>query len=112
MGAAPGGEAIQMEEGKIDVEDNKSNGESEPKELTSKMINENAATDTKSLKEKESEAANGKFTQISSTFFGFLKNLEKKVCDLWDSTSVWTKRAILGISALLFLIILIALIGV
>ena len=39
-----------MEEGKIDVEDNKSNGESEPKALTSKMINENAATDTKPLK--------------------------------------------------------------
>ena len=65
-----------------------------------------------SFQEKEPEAANGKFTQISSTFFGFLKNLEKKVCDLWDSFSLWTKRAILGISVLLFLIILIALIGV
>merc|ERR1712238_160506 len=38
--------------------------------------------------------------------------LEKKVCDLWKSTSPNTKRAILGISVLLFLIILIALIGV
>ena len=40
------------------------------------------------------------------------QNLEKKVCDLWKSRSPNTKRAILGISVLLFLIILIALIGV
>ena len=39
-----------MEEGKIDVEDNKSNGETEPKAPTSKLINENAATDAKPLK--------------------------------------------------------------
>ena len=41
---------MQMEEGKIDVEDNKSNGETEPKAPTSKLINENAATDAKPLK--------------------------------------------------------------
>ena len=39
-----------MEEGKLDVEDNKSNGETEPKAPTSKLINENAATDAKPLK--------------------------------------------------------------
>ena len=40
-----------MEEGKFDVEDNKSNGETEPKAPTSKlMINENVATDAKPLK--------------------------------------------------------------
>ena len=54
-----------MEEGKIDVEDNKSNGESEPKELTSKMINENAATDTKPLK----------------VFILFFSSFEKGICE-------------------------------
>ena len=43
---------------------------------------------------------------------GQCQNLEKKVCDVWKSTSPNTKRAILAIFALLFFIILIALIAV
>ena len=59
-----------MEEGKIDVEDNKSNGETEPKAPTSKLINENAATDAKPLK-----------VFIYIDFFLFSRSFEKGICE-------------------------------
>ena len=61
---------MEMEEGKIDVEDNKSNGETEPKAPTSKLINENAATDAKPLK-----------VFIYIDFFLFSSSFEKGFCE-------------------------------
>ena len=59
-----------MEEGKVDVEDIKSNGETEPKAPTSKLINENAATDAKPLK-----------VFIYFDFFLFSSPFETGICE-------------------------------